>query len=98
MERREGLSYKQWQALCSALAFKRGERTPSVKGFLKEFNDVLWRVKPLHLAAGAAACLLVAIGGVIGLLSGRPEPGLVGPIEGSAGAGAMTESASQPGP
>ncbi|MGH8611025.1 MAG: hypothetical protein ACREYF_02990 [Gammaproteobacteria bacterium] len=98
MERREGLSYKQWQALCGALAFDRAERTSSVKGFLKGFNEELWRrVKPLPLAAGAAACLLVAIGSVIGLLSSRPEPGLGGLSEGSAGGGAMTESASDPG-
>ncbi|MGH8580574.1 MAG: tetratricopeptide repeat protein, partial [Gammaproteobacteria bacterium] len=89
-------SHRQWQALCGALAFDRGERSPSVRGFLKEFNEVLWRVKPLHLAAGAVACLLVAISGVIGLLSNRA--GLVGPSEGSAPAGAMSESASQPGP
>ncbi len=92
VERHEGLSYKQRQALCGALAFERGERTPSVKGFLKEFNEELWRVQPSYLTAGAAACLLVAIGGMIGLLSSRPEPRLVGPSEGSAGAGAMTES------
>lgn len=97
VERYQELSYRQWQALCGALVFDRGERTPSVKAFLKEFNEELWRVKPLHLAAGAAACLLVAIGGVIGLLSSQPEPGLVGPSEGSAGPGVMSE-ASQPGP
>jgi len=98
VERREGLSYKQWQALCSALAFDRAERTSSIKGFLKEFNKEVWRVKPLPLAAGAAACLLVAIGGLIGLLFSRLEPGLVGPSEGSAGARVMSESASDPGP
>ncbi len=97
VKRYQGLSYRQWQALCGALVFDRAERTPSVKAFLKEFTEELWHVKPSHLAAGAVACLLVAIGGVIGLLSSQPEPGLVGPREGSAGPGAMSE-ASQLGP
>ncbi|MGH8487431.1 MAG: protein kinase domain-containing protein [Gammaproteobacteria bacterium] len=97
VERYQELNYRQWQALCAALVFDRGERTPSVKAFLKEFNEESWRVKPLHLAAGAAACLLVAIGGVIGLLSSQPEPGPIAPSEGSARPEAMSE-ALQPGP
>ncbi len=100
VERHEGLSHKQWQALCGALAFERGERTPTVERFISEFNEVglVWRAKPSHLAAGAAACLLVAILGVIALRSSGPQRGVIEPSGESAAAGlnaAVTDLASK---
>ncbi len=80
LERCRGLSYRQWEALRGALAFDRSKRTSTVARFINDFNEgrLVWRAKPSHLAAGAAACLLVAIFGVIALRSsgllpvGRP--------------------------
>ncbi len=101
VERRRGLSYRQWEALRGALAFERGKRTPTVARFINDFNEgrLVWRAKPSYLAAGAAACLLVAVFGLIGLRSSGPQREVIEPTGESAAAGlnaALTDLASKP--
>ncbi|MGH8654583.1 MAG: protein kinase domain-containing protein [Gammaproteobacteria bacterium] len=67
VERRKGLSHGQWKALCRALAFDRAQRSPTVDRFLNELHEarLVWHPKPRFLAAGAAACLFVAVAAML---------------------------------
>jgi len=67
VKRRRSLSHGQWKALCRALAFDRAQRSPTVDRFLNELHEArsVWHPKPRSLAAGAAACLFVAVAAML---------------------------------
>ncbi|HEX7035888.1 MAG TPA: formylglycine-generating enzyme family protein [Pseudomonadales bacterium] len=58
MRRPKDLTNRQWRALRQALAFRREDRTPTVRAFLDELNPPPVRWTPF-VWAGAAAAVLV---------------------------------------
>jgi hypothetical protein len=78
LERRKGLTRKQWKALKSALAFDREKRTPTVRQFCSDVQCDGVLSSTGGRITGAAATLLV-VAGVAGYYyntTSRPEPEL----------------------
>jgi hypothetical protein len=79
LERRKGLTRKQWKAIRSALAFERERRTPSVKQFCADVRCASIISSPLARLAGAAASLLVVAGGTLYYYNTALQPALQEP-------------------
>jgi len=55
VERLPGLNKREWKALCSALAFERSNRTPTVRRFLQDLSPPAAKTVPATWVAAAAA-------------------------------------------
>jgi len=63
LERRKGLTRKQWKAIRAALAFERDRRTPTVRQFCNDVRCAGVMSSPLVRVSGIAASLLLVAGG-----------------------------------
>lgn len=76
LERRKGLTRRQWKAIRSALAFDREKRTPTVRQFCDDVRCDGVLSSPLTRLAGAAASVLVVAGATVYYYNTASEPAL----------------------